>query len=253
MARNVLWQEMRRGEIEEAARVGGVVIVPMGAIEQHGPHLPVNTDICDSFCIAKRAAERVQSFPVLVAPPIWWGLSLEHMHFPGTINVRLETLIAVITDVCCSIHTHGFRKIVLLNGHGGNRGLLLLMVPKLKAEGVPVAALTYWDMIHKEMATLSEMDDGRIGHSGEMETSLQLYLQPHLVDKSLIGPNLAAPVYLASQKGTLAPGVIPFRGTTDAPHGILGDPTKGTAAKGERIVEAAVVALTGFLECYHAL
>jgi creatinine amidohydrolase/Fe(II)-dependent formamide hydrolase-like protein len=110
---------MRRGEIAEAAREGAVVIVPMGAIEQHGPHLPLNTDIYDALAIAQRAAELVEEFPVLVAPPIWWGLSNEHMDLPGTINVRLETLTAVVSDVCHSIHAHGFDKIVLLSGHGG--------------------------------------------------------------------------------------------------------------------------------------
>jgi creatinine amidohydrolase len=172
------------------------------------------------------------------------------MDLPGTINVRLETLTAVVSDVCHSIHAHGFDRIVLLSGHGGNRGLLLVLVPRLQMEGVPVAGITYWDLIPAEMAALSETDDGKIGHAGEIETYLQMYLQPELVDQSVIEPRLATDVYGRYRKGPLGSGVTPFSRERDAPQGVFGDPTKGGAAKGAEIVAAAATALTRFMRAY---
>ena len=84
--KKIFWQEMRRTEFEEAAAAGAVVVIPMGSTEQHGLHLPVNTDLNCAQSIAVRAAQMVDEFPVIVAPPIWSGLSPHHMPFPGTIT-----------------------------------------------------------------------------------------------------------------------------------------------------------------------
>ena len=94
--RDVLWQKLRRGEVRAAAHAGGLVLLPLGAVEQHGPHLPLDTDSVTAFTVCARAAERVREFPVLVLPPIWWGLSPYWMQFPGTLTLAPETLIALI-------------------------------------------------------------------------------------------------------------------------------------------------------------
>lgn len=253
MSKRVLWQEMRRDEIAVAAQEGAVVVVPVGAIEQHGPHLPLNTDICDSWAIARRVAERCDAFPVIVAPPIWWGMSPYHMVYPGTITLQFETLSMLISDVCTSIHTHGFKKILLLNGHGGNRDLCRALSIKLASNGVPIAAVTYWDLALKQFAEISESDHGLIGHAGELETSLQLYLQPELVDTGLIGSDLTSSVYGRFRQGVLPAGYIAVNNLSDAPAGIMGDPTTATAAKGERLVAAATAGLLRYLEEYRAL
>jgi creatinine amidohydrolase len=253
MGKSVLWQEMRRGEIEEMAKAGGVVIVPVGSVEQHGPHLPLDVDIFDAWTIAQRAAERLQSFPVVVAPPVWWGLSGFHMGYAGSLTLRLETFTALVDDICTSIQAHGFKKIVLLNGHGGNMAFIRAAVIKLAAQGIPAAAVTYWDLIPKEMATISETDGGGIGHAGEMETSLQLYLRPHLVEKTLISPNIKNSMDGPQKRGILGLGAICIEIERDFPGGVEGDPTTATAAKGEQIVEASVAALIRYLEAYRAL
>ena len=253
MAKTVLWQEMRRGQIEEVAAVGGVVILPVGSVEQHGPHLPLDVDIFDSWTIAQRAAERMQSIPVVVAPPIWWGLSSFHMGYAGSLTLRLETFTALVDDVCTSIQAHGFKKIVLLNGHGGNMAFIKAAVIKLAAQGIPAAAVTYWDLIPNEMAAISKTDGGGIGHGGEMETSLQLYLRPHLVEKDLISPSIKNSMDGPWKRGILGMGTICIEIERDFPGGVEGDPTSATAAKGEQIVEAAVAALIRYLEAYRAL
>jgi len=222
--KKVLWQKMRRTEIEEAAKADAVVIIPVGSIEQHGNHLPVNTDINCSFSIAKSVAEIIDDFPVLVAP-IWEGFSPHHMRYPGTISFKLHTYIDVLTDVATSIAAHGFKKIAFLNGHGGNIGVIDSMRMKLMDEdnGPSCIGYTYFTLADKELQAISEVDFS-IGHAGEMETSLQLYLQPELVDKGAV---------------TWAPGVS-------------GDPTKGTYEKGKRLFEAAVNTVVTLIQDYHS-
>ena len=222
--KKVLWQEMRRTEIEEAAKADAVVIIPVGSIEQHGNHLPVNTDINCSFSIAKSAAEIIDDFPVLVAPPIWWGFSPHHMKYPGTISFKLHTYIDVLTDVATSIAAHGFKKIVFLNGHGGNSGVIDSMRLKLMENNGPSCiGYAYFDLVDEELKAISEVDFS-IGHAAEMETSLQLYLQPELVDK----------------------------GTATWASGVYGDPTKGTYEKGKQLFEAAVNAVVMMIQDYHS-
>lgn len=224
--KTVLWQEMRRTEFEEAAAAGAVVVIPMGSTEQHGRHLPVNTDLHNAQTIAVRAAQLVEEFPVIVAPPIWSGLSAHHMRFPGTITLSFQTMVGFLTDVCSSIAAHGFKKIILLNGHGGNVAIINAVCNyKLKYEDeIQVLPLTYWETIPEAMNEISEVDGGSIGHAGEMETSLELYLQEELVDKS---------------QAAWAPGVG-------------GDPTAGNKEKGERIVEAAAKRLAEIIREYRA-
>ncbi|HEX76836.1 MAG TPA: creatininase family protein [Dehalococcoidia bacterium] len=225
--KKVLWQELRRPEFEEAVKADAIVIIPVASTEQHGNHLPVNTDANCCFAIAQRAAQAIDEFPVLVLPPIWTGYSPHHMDYPGTITLKYHTLVELLTQVAASIHAHGFKKILFLNGHGGNAAVVAAMQLKLAdEEGVPSLGYTYWDMpaVPEQMKAISQSDKGSIGHSGEMETPLQLYLQPELVD-------MAA--------ATWVPGV-------------MGDPSAGTREKGERIVNAAVDALVKILRDYHS-
>ena len=216
---------MRRNEFEEAVKSDAVVIIPVGAIEQHGNHLPVNTDINCCISIAKNSAELIDDFPVLVAPPIWSGYSPLHMRHPGTISLKYHTFIDFLTEVAISIASHGFKKIFFLNGHGGNAGAVSSMRTKLMFEDniASCVGFTYWKLIEQELKAISETDF-HIGHAAEIETSLQLYLQPDLVDKKTIA-------------------WVP---------GILGDPTKATYEKGKRLFKAVVDAVVSMLRDYHS-
>ena len=226
--KKILWQELRRTEFEKAVKADAVVIIPVGSIEQHGNHLPINTDTNCCFTIAQRAAEAIDDFPVLVLPPVWTGYSPHHMKHPGSITLKYNTFVELLTQIATSVHAHGFKKILFLNGHGGNSAVIAAMRFKLTAEdGVTsVIGYDYWNLYPtpEVMETVSETDRGFIGHSGEMETSLQLYLQPELVDMDC---------------AVWVPGVC-------------GDPTVGSREKGERIVNAAVDALVKTLRDYHS-
>ncbi len=225
--KKILWQEMRRTEFEKAVKADAIVIIPVASIEQHGNHLPVNTDTNCCFTIAQRAAQAIDEFPVLVLPPVWTGYSPHHMGHPGTITLKYHTFVELLTQVAASIHAHGFKKIFFLNGHGGNSPIIAAMRGKLaEEEGVSSSiGYNFWEIspTPEEMEAVSETDKGFTGHAGEIETSLQLYLQPELVDMDC---------------AVWAPGV-------------KGDPSTGTGAKGEHIVNAAVDALVKILRDYH--
>lgn len=225
--REVLWERLRRTEIEQAARAGAVVIIPIASLEQHANHLPVNTDSNTVSTIARRAAEAVQDFPVLVLPTIWTGYSPHHMAYPGSVTLKYHTLVDVLTQVASSVHAHGFRKILLLNGHGGNSPIVAGMRTKLANEdGVSVVGYDYWGLpaMPEAMRRLCPVDRGFVGHSGEFETSVQLYLQSELVD---------------TREAVWAPGAF-------------GDPSAGTEEKGRGLVQAAVEALVRLLRSYHS-
>jgi creatinine amidohydrolase len=224
--KEVLWEKLRRPEIENAAKDGGIVIIPVASMEQHGNHLPVNTDTNCCFEIAKRAAQAIDDFPVLVLPPIWTGYSPHHMTYPGSVTLKYHTFVELLTQVGTSVHAHGFKKILFLNGHGGNSAIVSAMRTKLAAEeGFSSIGYNYWDLpsVPEQIKMVSESDKGFIGHSGEIETSLQLHLQPELVDRG---------------------------GATWAP-GVWGDPSTGTREKGKSIVHAVVDALVKILREYH--
>jgi creatinine amidohydrolase len=211
---------------------GAVVIVPVGSTEQHGPHLPLDVDIRVPYHLAVRAAVRCADLPVLVAPPVTLGVAHYKMGEPGTIGLRLETFQALLCDEARSIWKNGFRRIILLNGHGGNNHPVGAAAVKLSEEGVWTIPLTYWQMVPDELATWSEADAGSIGHAGEGETSLQLALRPELTDMSRavndmweirFRPDVAAFARYPERRRVTATGVI-------------GDATAGSLEKGERLL-----------------
>src|SRR5436190_17297377 len=158
----LLWAELRRDEIAAARDARAVVVVPIGAIEQHGPHLPVNTDISAAWAIAIRLSVACEDPPVLVAPAVPWGVSHYHMVFPGTLTLTVESLSELLLDLCRSIAHNGFRRIVLLNGHGGNAATIETVSTRASAEGLAVLPITYWNVVPEAMRELSEVDGGHI-------------------------------------------------------------------------------------------
>lgn len=247
--KRVFWQELWRHELEEIVRHEPVVIVPTGSVEQHGPHLPLDVDIVDAHAIAAAAAMGIDDFPVVVSPPIWTGLSHYKQGHPGTITLKMETYIEVVCDVCRSIHGNGFERIVVLNGHGGNRSINQAISIKLTEEDIFILPITYWDMVSAFLLEHSQRDAGSIGHAGEWETALQLYLRPDLVCHDRITgdddrPDLPAEI---RQFAAFAERLRERAG------GVHGDPTTATAEQGKRLFDASVEALTSTLRAYHNL
>jgi creatinine amidohydrolase len=246
-----LWGELTAAELGEAAQRGDVVVLPIGAVEQHGPHLPLDTDSFTAFTIATRAAERVPEFPVLVLPPVWWGLSPYWMVFPGTLTLRVETLTELLVDIAGSVAHHGFGSMAIVNGHGGNGGLIQAAAVKASRDGFRVAALSYWSLIPDELRRLSTRDAGGIGHAGELETSIQLYLQPECVALDAVSPEQC--LDLTKRQEALGDAVyMPPDPRRESPHGVYGMSHAGTREKGEQVVEAASRALATLLQRFRA-
>ncbi len=226
------WPEVR-AEME-----GGrdTVVVPLGAVEQHGPHLPLGTDAMFGDEIGRAAAERLNAF---LAPTIPVGCSHHHLAFPGTISLQEETYHRVVGDIVKALASHGFRRIVLLPTHGGNfRPLGEALAQMGPLEGVKVIAFTDVGVLASAtIATGAELGitaaEGGI-HAGEWETSMMLVLRPELVRMER-----AESGYV----GDLASGMQRFFSEgvhVLADNGVFGDPRRASAAAGERYIERLV-------------
>jgi creatinine amidohydrolase len=176
------WEELTSAEIGALDRDKTVVILPLGAVEQHGNHMPLGTDTLLAEAVSLAAAKA--SGGTIVMPPPWYGFSAHHMRFPGSITLRAETLLALVEDVVASLVRHDFRRILIVNGHGGNNGLIDVLASTLgnthygKAR---IAALTYFMLAREAIGKLRKSKPGGMGHACEFETSMVQHLRPELV------------------------------------------------------------------------
>jgi len=175
----------------EQARIvapDSLALFPVGATEQHGPHLPVGTDFLIVEHVARQAAlEAAAQIPIVVVPTLPYGSSAHHLPFGGTMSLRAEIYYQVVYDLAESLVTGGFRRIFILNGHGGNHELVQLVARELALKyPVNVAAGSYWHIAWEALMEAGAHQDGRVpGHAGAYETSQMLALRPDLVAKAL--------------------------------------------------------------------
>ncbi len=218
-----------------------VIIQPVGAIEQHGPHLPLIVDAAIGVGVLGKALEKLDSsIPAYALPSINYGKSNEHWHFPGTITLSTETLTATIMEVGDSIYRAGFRKLVLMNSHGGQPQVMQMAARDLhvKYGDFSVFPLFTWRVPHitKELLTPKEAKLGM--HAGDAETSLMLALLPEQVklDKAVAEyPPEQLEGSLLSWEGQLPVAWV----TRDiSQSGVIGDATTATKEKGDRILES---------------
>ena len=251
----MLWQEQTWPVLEQCAREGHLVVLPCGSMEQHAHHLPVDTDTSIVTEVARRAVESMEG--VLLLPSLWVGLSPLHMMFAGTITFSHDTYAAVIRDIARSVAKHGFKKLVLLNGHGANDAFLKGRAMGLLDEipDLTILAFTYWYLAQETFARIREGALGSAEHSGELETSCQLALRAHLVkpEAYTVRPNPGS--FSHVQHDLMAPGfaALPLHYRRVAPTGVGGDPTLATAEKGEETMEAAARELARYLEEFRRL
>ncbi|GAA4057509.1 mycofactocin biosynthesis peptidyl-dipeptidase MftE [Actinomadura miaoliensis] len=203
---------------------GTLVLVPVGSFEQHGPHLPLDTDTAIAVAVAEGAAaelaRRHPDEPVLVAPPVTYAASGEHQSFAGTISIGHEALRSMLVELVRSLSTWCGR-IVFVNAHGGNLPSLSDAVARMRQERHRVA----WAPCQAEAAD---------AHAGFTETSLMLHLAPDRVDMTRAAPGNTAPV------AELLPAMAASGVAAVSPSGVLGDPTAATAAEGERVLRRMV-------------
>jgi creatinine amidohydrolase len=229
--------QMTWPEVKEALQTVKIAIIPLGAHEQHGPHMVESCDAVLAEEMGKRLTEKLHPLAVLT-PTINMGVSPHHLHFPGTISLEPTTVIAILRDMIKSLKQHGIEQFLILNSHGGNQSTLGVATDMLTNElGVRI----YYA---KTTASAKDVMDRRIesklyGHSCDREVSEALYLAPHIVRTD----KLEAADYQEGRWKKLRPG-NPLQGfyfyDEMTRNGCIGDATKASEDIGREIVETAL-------------
>jgi creatinine amidohydrolase len=238
------WQE-----VEEILKETDIALIPVGSTEQHGPALPVDNDAYIATEFTERVAERIwEQLKVVVAPTISYGFSPHHMQFKGTITLRESTLASLIVDVCTSLEQHGFKRIILINGHGGNTTAISNALHSMNnVVMAKIFALDWWGLATDKIREVAKRP---VFHACDMETSVawaldQRVLEDRRVDEpgrniveGFIEPDMLAPAPKAS-------AAFMMKYITDS--GVVGYSTKATKEKGQQIVDAVLDRLEEFI------
>lgn len=247
---SIYFADKKWPEIEDAVKRGSVIILPVGMIEEHGHHLPLSTDTEIATAVAIRVAKNISDrIPVLVLPAIWTGYHNRPVsEWPGGIKLEPETLMHLVYDVCASLCKDGFKKIVLINGHGQNPAILEIVCRKIfDVYNVNPILTSVWKMIGKEGAKIRKSEiGGMAGHGDEVETALMLAINEGAVDMTKAVDESAANhnKFIA---GDLFPEHDMVSGVywstwavQESKTGILGDATSATKETGEKLLRLIV-------------
>lgn len=242
--------EMTTLEAARAAEEGTVVVIPVGAFEQHGAGLPMATDQIRAEALADAVAEALPG-RVTIGPGVPVGVSPHHQVFAGTVSLRPALFAAVVREYVESLAAHGWRRFLVITGHGGNNttlGTLALDLlrdrPDIEFAWAPVTALAKDAVSNMELSAIS-------GHSGEAETSQMLHVAPHLVRDDLLAPGTTTPdeldPFARLARSVSYPAVaIPYDRLS--PTGVLGDPRRATAEDGRSIFAEATDRVVAFIK-----
>lgn len=238
--------KMTRPEVEKYLMENEIVLFPVGSTEQHGKHLPFDNDAFSAFEIAKKVSEKTG---VVYLPVMPFGYSKHHLNFAGSISLESQTLVKAYKEVCLSLIRHGFNKIVIMNGHGGNTTWISQAQAELFYEtGIRVYSLMIFNSqrgFGSEALTVLEQEDG--GHACEMETSFSVSLGQRLDEKAITD---------WSEPGSWTEFTRKYKDKVSTPRmfdevteiGSLGSPSKYSLEKGKKMVKAAVDEISEFIE-----
>ena len=249
--RSRYWQDHTTTDFAGLDALETLALLPVAAIEQHGPHLPLATDALINRGIVRGMLDRAPPWPtVLVLPPMNVGDSLEHTAFAGTLSISSETLLAAWTDIGRSVARAGLRKLVILNSHGGQIPLVDLAARRLRAEtGMLVARANY--MRFGMPANLFDKDEIARGlHGGEIETSLMLHLHPELVRADALDNFRSTGELLATRNrlfGVEQPVGFGWMSQDIHPNGVCGNAMRADAERGAQLIEHLCNALITLL------
>jgi len=244
MKKTYRWDNLTSRELGALAEQNAVVLIPTGSTEQHGPHLPVGTDAILATWFAERAAQGLQEkgIPAVAAPTFAIANSMHHMNFPGSLSLRPRTYMKALQEQCRAIAAHGFKRIAIINGHGGNIAPSKAALVDINIElGFPVYFLEY--MVVDE-APFLETQKGMI-HACESETSLMLAYDESLVDpiyKETTGYPGGCTKY--EDEGVLHTF---HRMEAHTVNGVMGNSCAATREKGEALAAATTAKLVEIL------
>lgn len=253
------YEKLTWPEINDAIELGKVCIVPCGSVEQHGPHLPLDVDIVCPTEIA-RGAGRLLPDKILVLPTVAYGYTGHVMDFPGTINNHWEHFIDHVLDITKSLAYHGFKKILLLNGHGSNMPNLDLVARRTNIETDAECILAaWWNLLTVDKEFMPRWRQGKFpgscAHACELETSLYLYLDGDNVRKDLVR---SEPASFNSEGSPFnwvdlfaaGPATIVSWTSSYTQSGVIGEAELASAEKGQEAYEEAVKQLARFVEWF---
>jgi creatinine amidohydrolase len=250
--RSGYWQDLTTRELAGLDPATTIALLPVAAIEQHGPHLPLSTDALINEAIVAAALPRLPDrFNVLVLPAMTIGTSVEHTAYAGTLSLEPETLLAAWKQVGGCVARAGIRKLVILNTHGGQRGLVDLAALALRAEhAMLVVRASYFGFgMPPGLFPADELADDI--HGGLVETSLLLHLRPDLVRRDAIRDFAGLPRELAASNtwlGAEKPLGIGWMSQDLHPEGVSGNAANADAERGAAYFEHIVASLTGLLD-----
>lgn len=220
-------------DVQEYLRHDDRLLLVVGSTEQHGRHMVFGSDVMQPWEIARRLSERTG---VLLAPPLNYGMSLHHMGFPGSLSLRPQTLTSIIVDLVESAYIHGFRHLLLLNGHGGNTAAIQVAMAEALHElhGLEIHLGIWWREPEVRAVLEAAFPGEASGHADAGETSMVMAIRPDLIrlDRSDHNPEAPPPGFLTRQVFL-----------EQYPHGVIGlDPRRASPELGERMLAAAVKA-----------
>lgn len=249
------WAELATTDFAALDPANTVAVLPVGATEQHGPHLPLAVDQCLVDAIVARALPLLPApLPVLVLPTQAVGYSPEHAQFAGTLTLPIETVIATWVALGECVARTGVKKLLLFNGHGGQASLLDIVARELRVRcKLIVYGCSWWNLPLGDAVTgLFTPDEHRFGvHAGEIETSLMLALRPQQV-RMAQAENFAStsreraanhPILGNGRSAKLGWAIEDY-----SEHGAAGNAAAATAAKGEALLDAAARGLSALLQ-----
>jgi creatinine amidohydrolase len=255
MARTHRYEELTWPEANDAVELGRIPILPVGTMEQHGRHLPLKMDCLAADSVADEAAQRSNGL-LLAMPVVSYGYTTHVMDFPGTITIHHETLIRFVVDIGLSLAYHGFKKMIIVNGHGSNAQPLELAARRIMLESDAWVGMANWWSLTEANAGFTETwreseVPGGAAHAGEAETSFALHMDPEAVRMDLAVDRVSAHNARKSKYhwvDIFASGPVKMDGYTSTytEDGTQGTPSLATAAKGHALFEEAVKNLVEF-------
>src|SRR5579872_521610 len=256
MASKYRYEEFTWPEIRQAVAGNRVCVLPVGTVEQHGPHLPLSTDVVTSTEMSRLAVERIPTEAILL-PSVFYAFNEHHLDFPGTIAVEGATFINYVTDIGKSLAHHGFRKILLVNGHGSNVPFLDIAARNITNHSEAICAMIpWWRLVPQPL--LKELREseypGGMAHGCELETSVLLYLRGDLVqmEKAERDINFQRTEFFYWDLEGASPVFFQEWFSRYSRTGTVGDPTKASREKGERFVSAVVERMVKLLGEFRA-
>jgi len=222
--------EMSWTEAREYFTQNNVAILPVGSNEQHGPQNPLGTDHLIAKAIAEETAKRAGVLCLQVIP---FGVSSHHKQFWGTIYISPETFKGYVKEVCLSLNYYGIKKIVIVNGHGGNLCALMEMARELREKEVFVSIFQWWSAANKLLPDLFKPEERR--HAAAEETSVNLALHPQIVDMNKTVDEELGKHTVQTEGMTLPLDTVDYTSS-----GVFGKSTTASSEKGKEVFEAAV-------------